>query len=159
MNYSRYTLWFGAVALVLTATALVSYREISAMSAPASDGPTAWVEDTIVSSRNDAALSYAQLYAADSTWRAQFARYYTLAELRARGDGRRSSREQMQDRVFAHSRAGARGEAIAELDRWVHRHPRDADALLWLARLLNEAGRTDASVRRYRQALAVTGGR
>lgn len=159
MNYSRYTLWFGAVAFVLTATALVSYREISAMSAPASDGPTAWIEDTTISARTATTPSYAQLYAADSIWRAQFAQHYTLAELRARGDGRRSPREQMQDRVFAHSRAGARGEAIAELDRWVARNPRDADALLWLARLLNEAGRTDASVRRYRQALAVTGGR
>jgi tetratricopeptide (TPR) repeat protein len=159
MTYSRYTVWFGAVALILTATALVSYREISAMSAVPSDGPTDWLEDTTVTPRAAAAPSFAQLYAADASWREHFAQHYSLAELRARGDGRRSAREQMQDRVFAYSRAGARGQAIAELDQWVARNPRDADALLWLARLLNDAGRTDASVRRYRQALAVTGGR
>jgi len=37
----------------------------------------------------------------------------------------------------------------------VTRHPRDKSALLSLARLLREAGRTDASVARYRQLLSL----
>jgi Flp pilus assembly protein TadD len=60
----------------------------------------------------------------------------------------------MQDRVYSAQRAGNRGRAIAELERWVRMNPRDADALLSLARLLNEAGRKTESVVRYRQALA-----
>jgi Flp pilus assembly protein TadD len=61
----------------------------------------------------------------------------------------------MQDRVFNDTRRGDRAGAVAELERWVARHPRDANALVSLARLLNETGRADDAIVRYRQALAV----
>ena len=65
----------------------------------------------------------------------------------------------MQDRVYRLQRVGRRDPAIGELDRWVRDHPRDEDALLSLARLLREAGRTDDALRRYRDALALHSGR
>jgi DNA-binding SARP family transcriptional activator len=63
----------------------------------------------------------------------------------------------MQDRVFKSTRGGDRGRAIRELERWIDSHPRDKDALLSLARLLNEAGRRDDSLARYRQIIALGG--
>lgn len=164
MKLSRYTWWFSAVALLLTITALATYREISAASLWSRDEPIAWIEDSVgialARAGNPAPLpSFADVAADDEAWRLEHARPYSLAELRARGDGRRTPRQQMQDRVFAGTRAGNRAAAVRELERWVRSNPRDADALLWLARLLNESGRTAESVRRYRQALSVVSGR
>lgn len=161
MKRSRYTWWFSAVTLLLTITALATYREISAASLWSREEPIVWIEDSagIALARAAAPLpSFADLVAADEAWRLENARPYTLAELRARGDGRRTARQQMQDRVYARTRAGDRAAAIRELERWVRSHPRDADALLWLARLLNESGRSAESVRRYRQALSAVNG-
>lgn len=161
MKLSRYTWWFSAMVILLTITALATYREISAASLWSRDEPIAWIEDSagIALARAARPLpSFTDVFAADETWRTENARQYTLAELRARGDGRRTPRQQMQDRVFAGTRAGNRSGAIRELERWVRSNPRDADALLWLARLLNESGRSAESVRRYRQALGVVRG-
>ena len=158
MKVSRYTWWFSAVALLLTVTALATYREISAASLWARDEPIVWIEDSLgitLARAGDPLPSFAQVFAADEAWRTENARPYSIAELRARGDGRRTPRQQMQDRVFASTRAGNRPAAIRDLERWVHANPRDADALLWLARLLSESGRSAESVRRYRQALGV----
>jgi Flp pilus assembly protein TadD len=154
MKYSRYSWWFAGVALILTVTALATYREISAM-AFVREEPIVWIEDSALAVGAAIPPSFASVYAADEAWRLEHAPQYSLAELRARGDGRRTARQQMQDRVYAHSRAGNRGSAIRELERWLRSNPRDTDALLWLARLLNEAGRSAESVRRYRQALAL----
>ena len=96
---------------------------------------------------------YAQFAAEDAAWRRQHARQYTLSELRARGDGTRSPREKLDDRVYAHMRAGKKAAAITELERWVAAHPTDQRALLNLARLLNETGRDAEAVTRYRQLL------
>ena len=164
MKLSRYTWWFSAVALLLTITALATYREISAASLWSRDEPIAWIEDSagiaLARAAEPVALpKFADVFAADEAWRRAHARQYTLAELRARGDGRRTPRQQMQDQVFASTRAGNRAAAIRALERWVRSNPRDADALLWLARLLNESGRSTESVRRYRQALGVVNGR
>lgn len=158
MKVSRYTWWFSAVALLLTVTALATYREISAASLWARDEPIVWIEDSLgitLARAGDPLPSFAQVFAADEAWRMENARPYTIAELRARGDGRRTPRQQMQDRVFASTRVGNRPAAIRDLERWVRANPRDADALLWLARLLSESGRSAESVRRYRQALGV----
>lgn len=159
MRYSRYTWWFTAAIVVLTVAALASFREISALSLGAQREDTAlrWPDDTLPATIPAAtvAATYESIAAADESWRQQNARQYTLSELRARGDGRRTPRQQMQDRVYAFTRAGNRSAAIGELERWVEWHPRDADALLWSARLLHEAGRSRESIKRYRQALAV----
>jgi hypothetical protein len=56
-----------------------------------------------------------------------------------------------------HNRSGRRGEAIRELERWTARYPRDREAVLWLARLLRDAGRTNESLARYRQVLSSSG--
>jgi Flp pilus assembly protein TadD len=154
MKYSRYSWWFAGVALILTVTALATYREISAMTFTREER-VVWIEDSTMAIDSSTPPPFASLYIADEAWRLEHARQYSLAELRARGDGRRTARQQMQDRVYAHSRAGNRGSAIRELERWVRSNPRDTDALLWLARLLNDAGRSAESVRRYRQALSV----
>jgi Flp pilus assembly protein TadD len=97
----------------------------------------------------------ARYAAADRAWRERHAQQYTIAELRARGDGKRTAREAMQDRVFKLTSGGDRAGAIAQLEQWVGGHPRDAESLLALARLLNEAGRTDDAVARYREILAL----
>jgi Flp pilus assembly protein TadD len=60
----------------------------------------------------------------------------------------------MQDRVYAHVRAGRQAQAIRELEAWVLRRPNDEEALLWLARLLGEAGRADEAAARYRALLS-----
>jgi tetratricopeptide (TPR) repeat protein len=152
---------FAGAVLLLTLAALASFREISALSAGPRDATLRWTEDTIAGTARPPAepASYAALAAADAAWRRENARPYTLAELRARGDGRRSPRQAMQDRVYAATRQGNGGRAISELERWVASHPSDSDALLWLARLLNQSGRSQESIKRYRQALALAGGR
>ena len=52
-------------------------------------------------------------------------------------------------------RAGDHATAIRELQRWVAANGRDAGALLWLARLLNEVGRSEEAIPLYRRALAI----
>jgi tetratricopeptide (TPR) repeat protein len=160
MKHSRYSWFFGAAIVVLTFAALASFREISALSiGNAEDAVLRWPDDTLGTATEAApATSFDSVAALDEAWRRANARQYTLAELRVRGDGRRTSRQAMQDRTFMLSRKGDRGGAIRELERWVNAHPSDSDALLWLARLLNDAGRSKDSIRRYRQALAASGG-
>jgi Flp pilus assembly protein TadD len=157
----RYALSFTLIILLLTAGALTTFRQISASSG---GGDTLVIpparEDELTpeaSPLNPTAADYARFERADGEWRAQHARQYSLAELRVRGDGTRSAREAMQDRVYSLTRKGDRARAIAELERWTGSHPRDRDALLWLARLLSEAGRKEASIARYRQILALAG--
>jgi len=154
----RYAVIFALSALALTLGTIASYRQISR---------TAIVRDSLVLPPADTIggdstvgpimptrADYAQFDSADRVWRAEHARRYTIAELRARGDGRRTPRELMEDRVFNYSRRGDRARAIAELERWVQSNPRDRQAVLSLARLLNESGRTDEAIARYRQLLS-----
>ena len=67
-------------------------------------------------------------------------------------------RRAMEEQVYLFSRAGRRAAAIRELEQWTSRYPRDREAVLWLARLLRDAGRTTESLARYRQVLSSLGG-
>ena len=157
MKHARYSLLFAALSVGLTVVALASYRAISALaSVTRDDDKLQWPADTLSTrAAGPVAASYESLAAADEAWRRQYAREYTLEELRVRGDGRRTPRQAMQDRVYRYSRAGDRSRAISELRQWVRSNRRDADAMLWLARLLHEDGRSAEAVPLYRQALAI----
>lgn len=155
----RYGLVFLLAVLALTTITVGSFRKLSVSNTvdsvaafPVADTVEPPVVNTPLRPTN---ADYARFERADREWRERNARQYSLAELRARGDGKRSAREQMQDRVFHLTRGGHRERAIAELERWVAAQPRDAEALLSLARLLNETGRTDSSIARYRQVIAL----
>ena len=159
----RYALLFALAAVGLTVVAVLTFDRISAtalaiettpvVSAPADTMPTPAVTTPIAPSTAD----YDRYAAADKAWRDRHARLYSARELRARGDGKRTPRQAMQDRVFAKMRRGNSARAIAELERWARANPRDEQTLLTLARLLNEAGRTDDALARYRQILALHG--
>jgi hypothetical protein len=156
----RYALAFLLAALCLTAGAIATFVHISSVSLVAAQPTSLPTADTIPSPAvatpaQPTAADYARYADADRAWRAQHAREYTIAELRARGNGKRTPREAMQDRVFMLSRGGDRAAAVAELERWVRGHPRDEQSLLSLARLLNEVGRSGDAIARYRQVLAL----
>jgi Flp pilus assembly protein TadD len=162
MKRSWYAVFFTLAVLVLGVVGLFAFQRLAlntnAMSAVSQPLPTraahfAAPKQFIPIARNP--TDYAVHEAADAAWRRQYARPYTLSELRARGDGTRSPREALQDRVYAHTRRGQDARAIAELERWVARHPNDERALLTLARLLNENGRNNDAIVRYRQLLAI----
>jgi tetratricopeptide (TPR) repeat protein len=157
MSRARYPLLFIGSVVLLTAATLVSYGRIGG-TINRSSTPGRWPGDSapehpplVIPTRAD----YDRFAAADSAWRAQNARQYTVAELRARGDGTRSDRELLDDRVYTLTKRGDTRGAVSALERWVTKHPRDKSALLSLARLLREAGRTDAAVARYRQLLSL----
>jgi hypothetical protein len=158
----RYALYFALAILALTVGAVLTFDHISATSLatvpatltsapPADTLPSRGVASPVAPTAAD----YARYADADRAWRERNARVYSATELRRRGDGKRTAREAMEDRVFMYTRRGDRARAIAELERWVGAHPRDERSLLSLARLLNEVGRTDDAVIRYRQILAL----
>lgn len=159
-----------AFAIVLLLTGAVStFRVIStsalrAMAADSAAAIASWPVDSRSVARTDVPVvadraEYERFATADSAWRERNARMISVEELRARGDGKRTPREAMQDRVYRLTRAGRRQPAIDELARWVRDHPRDEGAVLSLARLLRESGRTDDALHRYRDALALHHGR
>ena len=156
----RYALAFLLAAVGLTAGAIATFVHISSVSLVAAEPTGAPVADTVPRGEvptpvSPTAADYARYAEADRAWRDRHARQYTIADLRARGDGKRTSREVMQDRVFRFTKRGDRAGAIAELEQWVRGHPRDEQSLLDLARLLNETGRTNDAVARYREILAL----
>ena len=109
MKQSQYTWSFSGAVVALTIAALASYREIGALALRArTDAPLRWPSDTVSSQEIAVAPLYAQVAATDERWRRENARQYTLAELRVRGDGRRSPRQVMQDRVYSLTRQGNR---------------------------------------------------
>jgi tetratricopeptide (TPR) repeat protein len=161
-----YAVMFAAAIVLLLTGAVSTFRVIgaSALRAIAADSAaanTAWPGDSADIGRPNAPVAprraeYDRFEAEDRAWRDRNARAMSLEELRVRGDGRRTPREAMEDRVFRLQRAGRRERAIDELERWVRGRPRDQDAVLTLARLLREAGRTDDALRRYREVLALS---
>lgn len=157
----RYAVLFTLCALCLTAGTLVTFDRISvtglAVRADTTQRPYA---DTVPSAGvvtpvEPTTADYARFASEDRAWREKNARVYSLNELRARGDGKRTARDSVQDRVFRLVQDNQRRRAISELERWVAAHPTDTDLLLSLARLLSEDGRSDAAIGRYRQILAL----
>jgi len=158
----RYALAFLLAAVGLTAGAIATFVHISSLSlVSAASGPQPVADSVpvreVATPTMPTPADYARYAEADRAWRATHARQYTIAELRARGDGKRTPREVMQDRVYNLTRRGDRAGAITELEQWVRGHRRDESSLLALARLLNEAGRTSDAVVRYREILALHG--
>ena len=158
MSRVRYPLFLILAVVLLTGSTLLAYGRISASvsrrSSPSAIPPVdPGVETPLYSIPTRA--DYERYSESDKAWREQNARQYALAELKARGDGRRSERQSLDDRVFAQMKRGNQAAAVRELERWVAKHPRDRAALLSLARLLRETGRTDASVARDRQLLSL----
>jgi hypothetical protein len=157
---------FALAVLALAAGGLLALRglESNARAAEVESVAVAWPQDSVpvpgpfVPIAPDPA-EYARYEAEDATWRRRYARQLTVAELRARGDGRRTAQDLLRDRVYEYRRQGDDAAAIAELERWLMRSPGDRDALLSLARLLNEVGRNSEAIARYRELLtAMEGG-
>ena len=157
-----YACFFALAVVVLVAGGISAFRHLDAIANAARLTDTPGVSsppDSTPLPRKFAPIAptpadYARYQAEDAAWRQRNARQFSLSELRARGDGTRTGREALQDRVYEYTRSGNRARAIAELEQWVARHPADQHALLWLARLLNETGRSDDAIIRYRQMLA-----
>ena len=161
MRRAWYACFFTLAVLALGAGGLVAFRglESNANAARVASAVVAWPQEGMPLSKPFVPIApdpddYAQYEAEDAAWRQRNARQFTLGELRARGDGRRTAQESLQDRVYEYTRRGDRAQAIAELERWVARNPGDEQALLSLARLLNETGRNADAITRYRQLLA-----
>ena len=160
MTRIGYAALFALAIVGLSAGGISAFRHLDSLarSAEQTPPPSSWPQDSVPADKPFApitvnAADYAKYAAEDAEWRKQNARRYTLSEIRARGDGRRSARDAMQDRVYAYTRSGERARAVRELENWLKRNPRDRAAILWLARLLNETGRSDAAIARYRQLL------
>jgi hypothetical protein len=163
MNRAWYALIFAIVVVALTVGGIISFRRLDSVAnaARANDVSFSPQDSSALRAFNPIApdpRDYARFDAEDAAWRMTNARQLSLAELRARGDGLRTPRQKLQDRVYELTRRGDQKSAIRELERWVARNPRDPEVLLWLARLLNETGRTGEAVTRYRQLLAVKQG-
>src|SRR5450759_1205684 len=109
MSRVRYPLFFILAVVVLTGSTLLAYGRIGAVAASRASASLApWPGDSTVETPSlsvPTRADYERYSESDSVWREQNARQYTIAELRARGDGRRT-------------------------ERWVSRHPRDKGALL-----------------------------
>ena len=164
MRYeARAAIAMGAVVLV-AAVGFIGLR--SAMAPPVRAFPLAESADTFAVRdpqfiRPDSA-TYARFAAADADWRRRYAAPGALRDPSGRTTGTSngslwhpSARQALDTRVYSLSRTGRLDDAITALTRWVDSHPRDSDELLKLARLLNQAGRGDESVVRYRQLLAL----
>jgi tetratricopeptide (TPR) repeat protein len=159
MIRDRYAMLFSLGIVVLTTGAAYAYSQLGATPAvpalvlPASSGKpvTVGVDRAIVPSPED----YRRFADEDAAWRRKHARFLSAEQYRARGDWRTPERQALDDRVFALTRRGDNAKAIAELERWVAAHPRDTEALLDLARLTNQIGRNEESVRWYREVLTL----
>lgn len=93
------------------------------------------------------AADYRRFAAEDAAWRQRHAQMPDLFVLKRRA---------MEERVYVLNTSGRRTAAIDELERWTNQYPRDREAVLWLARLLRAAGRTNESLAKYRQVLSLS---
>lgn len=162
MRYeARAAIAMGAV-VVVAAVGFVGLR--SAMAPPVRAFPLSESTDSFAVRdpqfiRPDS-TTYARFAASDADWRRRYAAPRALRDASRRTAGasngslwRPSARQALDAQVYALARVGRLDDAITTLTKWVDRHPRDSDELLKLARLLNQAGRNDESVVRYRQLL------
>ena len=159
MIRDRYAALFSIGIVILTTGAAYAYSQLGAtprrapLVLPPSSGEP--VRVGIDRSIAPTTADYRQFADADATWRRQNARLLTVEQYRARGDYRTPERQALDDRVFGLTRRGENTKAIQELERWVAKHPRDAEAILELARLTNQVGRNEESVKWYREVLAI----
>jgi hypothetical protein len=163
MMRTSYAAFFTVAVFALCAGCIAAFRHIEAQNRAQAYNVVAWPADSLAALQRFHPIAtqpadYARFAAEDAEWRQRYAREYTLTELRTRGDGRRTPQQALQDRVYELNRRGERRAAIAELEQWVARNPGDEDALLWLARMLNESGRSEDAVARYRQILTARSG-
>ena len=159
MIRDRYAALFSIGIVILTTGAAYAYSQLGVtpkraplVLPPSSGEPVRAGTDRSIA---PTAADYRQFAAADAAWRRQNARLLTVEQYRARGDYRTPERQALDDRVFALTKRGENAKAIQELERWVAKHPRDAEAILALARLTNQVGRNEESVRWYREVLAI----
>jgi hypothetical protein len=156
---TRYETAFALTTAILAIGALFAFSRLGAVSRR-SDKSSRWRvtagsigraphERALVGARAIAATDadYHRFAREDAAWRQRHARLPDLFVLKRRA---------LEERVYVLTRAARRREAIIELERWTTTYPRDRDAILWLARLLRDAGRTNESLARYRQVLAMT---
>jgi tetratricopeptide (TPR) repeat protein len=159
MIRDRYAMLFSLGIVILTTGAAYAYSQLGATPTramlvlpPSSGVPVkSGVDRAITPSASD----YRAFDDEDAAWRRRNARLLSVDEYRARGDWRTPERQALDDRVFALTRRGEHAKAIAELERWIAAHPRDSEALLDIARLTNQVGRNDESIRWYREVLAL----
>jgi Flp pilus assembly protein TadD len=159
---TRYETAFALTAAVLAAGALFAFSRLGPVARRGDRSvPRRVSAGAIGRSSDDRALvgaraiaatdaDYRRFAAEDAAWRRRYAQLPDLFVLKRRA---------LEERVYVLTRGGRRGEAIGELERWTAIYPRDREAVLWLARLLRQAGRTDESLARYRQVLALSEGR
>jgi tetratricopeptide (TPR) repeat protein len=159
MIRDRYAMLFSLGIVLLTSGAAYAYTRLGATPTratlvlpPSSGEPVRVSVDRAIA---PSASDYRRFAAEDAAWRRKNARLWSTDEYRARGDWRTPERQALDERVFALTKRGENATAIAELERWVAAHPRDSEALLDLARLTNQVGRNDESIRWYREVLAL----
>lgn len=102
--------------------------------------------------------AYRQFAHEDSLWRARERETWTMTVARGGDVWKPSARQEARDRAYLLVRRGDIEGAIQVLERWVSQHPGDRESVLDLARLLNQSGRYDASIARYRQLIGRSGG-
>jgi hypothetical protein len=167
VRHAWYACFFALAVLALGTGGLLAFRQLESINAARVTSAEVTWPDSVPASRTFVPVApgpdeYARYRSEDAAWRERNARQFTLSELRARGDGRRTAKDSLQDRVYEYTSRGDRARAIAELERWVVRNPGDEQALLSLARLLNETGRNADAISRYRELLVLmerSGGR
>jgi tetratricopeptide (TPR) repeat protein len=156
---TRYETAFALTAAVLAVGALFAFSHLGPTSR-SRKAPPPWrnAASAITRGSDERALTgaraiaaseadYRRFAAADAAWRQRHARLPDLFVLKRRA---------LEERVYVLNSSGRRSNAIRELEEWTSRYPRDREAVLWLARLLRQAGRTNESLARYRQVLALT---
>jgi hypothetical protein len=155
---TRYETAFALTAGLLAVGALFAFSRLG-LTSRSRNAPPPWLssgariskgsdEGGLVGGRAIAATEadYRRFAADDAVWRRRNAQLPDLFVLKRRA---------MEERVYVLNRSGRRGTAIGELERWTAEHPHDREAVLWLARLLRAAGRTNESLARYRQLLSL----